>query len=525
MAPPSVAAVMMALLVTQSGAAVPQMSHMRMSVAADGSVAQHNGTSDTQLAEDDFDMTGCETKYTSYSDHGGGNGKVYYLDRHDVNCGNDKVMSSWKLERKSGKVRMKYGCCSIPGGSQSIPGDNEVGNSKDKEVMTGIIEFKAIECKNGFIRQWKLHRQHPAKKGWEAWGRRRTISIKYKCASPTAGYTTQCSTIKGKAADDGPGAGQLVYLDRQNPSCPDGSFMSSWDLKRIDDGEAKLLGLPLGYATAHIRTNIKCCLVKPPPTPDPTAAPTLAPTPDPTPAPTATPTATPTSAPTPEPTPEPTPDPTATPTLAPTPAEGDDATTTTLLPVPIPTPIPQIFPDTSDSTSMVFMVDLSYSMTSRKLLEPMKLDLEKTIANLEGWQYFSIVKFGKPAEAWTQHFVRVNDTNKAAAIQWVRLLGTKWEQFNERSTTLYGEGLEMCYAMPPPPGTTAKLDTIFLLSDGQPHDCDNPTTCYQDLFDKNGGVKVRTIGLNVASIPKAVDILQSIADRTGGEFESVVLNV
>jgi len=524
MATPIGVGVLVCLLFTVAGAAPPVSKLMRMAVDARGKIDLNSNTGDVQLEDEivnemSFNNAGeCETKHTGYNSGGSSQGLAYYLDRHDLNCGKGKVMTKWSLKRKtshSQEFKMEYECCSIPGGATRQSGSQKVEGGTRIAAMTGIIDMKAIDCdkKKGFIQQWVVRRRRPAKKRWELWGRRRTIAIQYKCAVPAPGYTRQCDTIKGEGADDGPHGGRLFYLDRQKPSCPRGSFMSSWDIKRkrIDDGDAKLLGLPLGIDTAHIRTDIKCCSVMPPPTPAPTPDPTLKPTPDPTPVPTPDTT--------PVPTPDPTPAPTPTPTPDPTPAHTPQPE---VLPVPIPTPIPQIFPDTNDSKAMVFMVDLSYSMTRKNLLEPMKQELENTIKNLDGWQYFSIVKFGYPAEAWKQHVVTVNEVNKNAAIQWVETLGSNWTSNNQRSATNFREGLEKSYAMGI--SETTMSDTIFLLSDGEAEDCDDPVdACYQDLFDANKNVKVRTIGLNVESQSRDKQILESIAHRTGGDFILVEL--
>jgi len=167
-------------------------------------------------------------------------------------------MTSWTLKREtpySSNFRMEYKCCTIPGGANSQSGSQELSGGMEMVDMNKIIGMKAIDCdkQNGFVQQWAVRRRRPKKERFDiSSGRRRSIAIQYKCALPASGYTRQCHSIEGQAADDGEGGGRLFYLDRQNPSCPDGSFMSSWDIKRIDDNNG------------HIRTDIKCCSVEPP---------------------------------------------------------------------------------------------------------------------------------------------------------------------------------------------------------------------------------------------------------------------
>jgi len=242
-------------------AAPPRKRTMRVAVDSAGVLTSPAGNvqvEDKISGEISINRTGveCELKNTPYNTGGSGDGEVYNLDEHDLNCGTGKVMTSWTLKRvipSSDVFRMEYECCTIPGGATSQSGSQVVEGGTEIKAMTGIVDMKAIDCdkQNGFVQQWVVRRRKPRKKFGEISGRRRTIAIQYKCALPASGYTRQCQSIKGQAADDGKGEGGLFYLDRQNPSCPDGNFMSSWDIKRTDDA-----------STAWIRTDIKCCSVE-----------------------------------------------------------------------------------------------------------------------------------------------------------------------------------------------------------------------------------------------------------------------
>lgn len=199
------------------------------------------------------------------------------------------------------------------------------------------------------------------------------------------------------------------------------------------------------------------------------------------------------------PVPCPTPSPTPAPTPAPTP------------PTPAPTPN-LVFPNTDKDKAMVFMIDKSGSMGcgpywyNNCIMEKMKKEFKNTILNLKDYQYFSIVTFNTAATYWQSSLVAVTPANIQSAISFVDTLIAG-------GGTHYKPGLEMCMGMPTPAGVT--LDAVYLLSDGRPYDC-NDISCYQPVFNRYPGVKVRTIGLNTRSDADA--FLKPIAAATGGEF-------
>jgi len=162
---------------------------------------------------------------------------------------------------------------------------------------------------------------------------------------------------------------------------------------------------------------------------------------------------------------------------------------------------------------MVFVIDVSGSMRTGNIIEPMKLEFDKTIQQLQDWQFFSMVKFNGEADYWMDHLVEVNDANIQLARTWVR-------ELTGYGSTKYGPALEKAYGMQAV-GVhqhTVKLNAIFLLSDGEPSDCSTKPLvgCYQDKFDLNPDVKIRTIALNAPS--SAQDLLRNIADETGGKY-------
>jgi len=74
------------------------------------------------------------------------------------------------------------------------------------------------------------------------------------------------SVTPGPGNDDGPGLGELMYLDRHNVACPAATpYLSKWDILRTDGGPG-----------AHIKMVYGCVIAAPTPAPTP-APPTPAP--------------------------------------------------------------------------------------------------------------------------------------------------------------------------------------------------------------------------------------------------------
>jgi hypothetical protein len=53
-----------------------------------------------------------------YSGQGGGEGDLYYLDRHNVACASSEVMRGFRLQRDGGgsNIRFAYYCCTPSAG-------------------------------------------------------------------------------------------------------------------------------------------------------------------------------------------------------------------------------------------------------------------------------------------------------------------------------------------------------------------------------------------------------------------------
>ena len=58
-----------------------------------------------------YNSNDCTQSATGCTD----NGKLQYLDRHNVDCGDNKVITNWHIQSCSGgQVKMTYRCCPVP---------------------------------------------------------------------------------------------------------------------------------------------------------------------------------------------------------------------------------------------------------------------------------------------------------------------------------------------------------------------------------------------------------------------------
>lgn len=67
----------------------------------------------------DSDSGACSEENTVFSNAGTDgreNGRTYYLDRHIVDCGSNRVMKQWKMKRQGNDIRIQYECGQIPDG-------------------------------------------------------------------------------------------------------------------------------------------------------------------------------------------------------------------------------------------------------------------------------------------------------------------------------------------------------------------------------------------------------------------------
>ena len=156
-----------------------------------------------------------------------GNGNALYLDRHDVRCGADEIMQSFKLVRSGKKIKYVYSCCKKT--VQCTKQYMNNGYTADGAGSMVYLDRQNVKCPdNGFISQFKLNRKSGGGK----------YRYSYECCV-AAGKKDVKSFSTNFNDDGGRGNGRVgnaLYLDRHNIKCPDLYSLSQWKLKRNGAG-------------------------------------------------------------------------------------------------------------------------------------------------------------------------------------------------------------------------------------------------------------------------------------------------
>jgi hypothetical protein len=129
------------------------------------------------------------------------------------------------------------------------------------------------------------------------------------------------------------------------------------------------------------------------------------------------------------------------------------------------TSAPRFFGVKIESHDVVFVVDVSGSMAEQlettqidgKLatrLEVVKQELVKALRGLDASALFNLITFSSGVTKWKEGVVALSDKTRAEAIEYVTHLGSRG------GTNIY-DALQAAFADP-------KVDTIFLLTDGEP---------------------------------------------------------
>ena len=163
-----------------------------------------------------------------------GEGKVYYLDRHDVNCNNDglnrfKLTSSDDADKN---IRYDFGC--QPGlGITTLTEKQTTADLDGDPPHTVYLDRHTVDCDNKPITQFKLNRNSDRDK----------IFYKYTCGNTTS---NKCRDVTTGYNDQG--GGNVRYLDRHNVKCNVGEYLSKF---RLDSDDNDQLG--------KYRYEYKCC--------------------------------------------------------------------------------------------------------------------------------------------------------------------------------------------------------------------------------------------------------------------------
>ena len=167
-----------------------------------------------------------------------GEGKVYYLDRHNVDCGYDHDpdgLNGFQLKSNNDNATIQYEYKCLTGIDTSDGGEHNTAPDVDGDPPHSVyLDRHTVDCKNKPITQFKLHRNSTGDK----------IHYKYHCAKGPNSNT--CRDVTTEYNDQG--AGNVIYLDRHAVSCNEGEYLSKFRLD-ADDNDT----------TGRYRYEYKCC--------------------------------------------------------------------------------------------------------------------------------------------------------------------------------------------------------------------------------------------------------------------------
>jgi len=196
----------------------------------------------------------CRMAYTNFSRIGGG--KMIYLDRHNVACAPDEILTSFRLgTEKKQEARYEYRCCQIPYKLTHNMQETVTGWTVNAEQKTEYLDRQVPDCGNRFINTFRLERDDAYK------------NIRYKLTCDSIGVKDEkfqpvmdgCYTMTTDWVKDQK-TGGVTELNAHNVACKDGEGLTQFSLQRNPEH-------------THFRYSYQCC--------KPAAAPKLQPAPEP----------------------------------------------------------------------------------------------------------------------------------------------------------------------------------------------------------------------------------------------------
>jgi hypothetical protein len=179
-------------------------------------------------SSDPMHVAGCRggsVKSTTADDWGEGNS--LYLDRHDVDCGDDGLRQ-FRLGRPSAtQINYSYMCKE---GIDSPGTDKNSGANDWGEGNSVYLDRHNVDCGNKPIARFRLVRPADDK-----------IQYDYRCSNKAA--TGSCRDVNTELNDEG--EGNSVYLDRHDVKCNPDEVITQFKLN--PDGQGKF------------RYGYKCC--------------------------------------------------------------------------------------------------------------------------------------------------------------------------------------------------------------------------------------------------------------------------
>lgn len=149
-----------------------------------------------------------------------GSGQVQYLDRHILDCGDQKVINQFNLHREGNNFRYNYKCST---GGAPFTGILSK-NTPDNENNRGYVEYldrHDVKCDDdSFLSYFRL-----------VTGANSTMRYDYRCSKTDKPLT--CRSLSTPQDE----RGDTYYLDRHNIKCKDDEALQRFKLETTLDGK------------------------------------------------------------------------------------------------------------------------------------------------------------------------------------------------------------------------------------------------------------------------------------------------
>jgi hypothetical protein len=187
-------------------------------------------------SNNDISLCSSEYNYTSLGDDG--DGSIYQLANHTIDCGTGKLLSSFKLERSGDKMRYRYKCVEDKDDTNYCVIKTTTSNVVNSDYFHSInyLDRHTLDCSDGYaIRKVQL-----IKSGSQ-------IYFSYSCCKASLNY---CSYNETKNEDRGDKS--THYLDRLEVNA--GNFRVLKGFKFNSSGDEQM---NYSYTSCGISTKAK----------------------------------------------------------------------------------------------------------------------------------------------------------------------------------------------------------------------------------------------------------------------------
>ena len=164
--------------------------------------------------------------------HDDGGGKVYFMDRHNIECGSDALNGFGLIRQPGGRTQYNY-LCLKPGHLKTHDKrtrSNWQGHNNGNVNSALHLDRHTVDCNNKPITQFRLHRDGDKK-----------VYYKYKCGN----VSTQNNACRDTSTPWDQESDSVHYLDRHYAECNSDEYMTKFRLVR--DGKG------------NFRYNFRCC--------------------------------------------------------------------------------------------------------------------------------------------------------------------------------------------------------------------------------------------------------------------------